>query len=308
MTSKEESLAILYHNQISHFDDLRSRGIDPGIPDEEVYSLIESVYANSIQSQVFTLHAMQKKDTPVKYLNSARRRPPPPVPSDSVEGQVAIGDFELSLASYVPSVHEISLFSGDLFRELLKPGKGEQRHILEQNIKRTLNERALALVAEATEASSPVIFNAEGGSQTESYLLRAQEVSQGIKQCGDIMYKELMRGGVSHILSDVTSATYFRLNTEFTRKDASCREGIYEIGEVLGLPILKVPSGMPIEEGTSYCIWKNSCNELDVSIAFCVYIPFYFNEDTKVFSVMGDYEVLQPKFIKKLQIQNIITS
>ena len=185
-----------------------------------------------------------------------------------------------------------------------------------QEIKKALDFRAIryAYGAQKQFASDNVVtFNAEAGASTDdSYLQTAQLINQSVERIGDIMYNDLNRGGVSRIVGGPAAVTYLRLNAGFTTKGAQPRIGGYQVGELNGIPVFKVPSSV-VPDNELLTVWKNDHEESDVSVAFGTLLPFYstgsivrknFYTEAGV-ARFEDQQVLQPKYLGRITIDGI---
>ena len=185
-----------------------------------------------------------------------------------------------------------------------------------QEIKKALDFRAVKLAyghAKALPNAYKVTFDAEAGAGTDdSYLHTAQTFSQAIERIGDVQYNEIMRGGVSRIVGGPGAVSYLRLNSGFTTKGAQERIGGYQVGEIYGTPVFKVPSSI-VPDNELMTVWKNDSNEADVAVAFGTLVPFFstgtiqrknFYKEAGLASY-GDHQVLQPKYLGRILIENI---
>jgi hypothetical protein len=100
---------------------------------------------------------------------------------------------------------------------------------------------------------------------------------------------------------------YLRLNAGFSRKGEQPQVGVYQIGELDGIPVYRAPE-YALEDHQLLCIWKNQENEMDVGIHFTNSIPFYYSVDRKEFDILGDYKVLNPQYISRCKIVNLRSS
>lgn len=185
-----------------------------------------------------------------------------------------------------------------------------------QEIKKALDFRAVKLAyahARALPDAYKVEFDAEAGAGTDdSYLHTAQTFSQAIERIGDVQYNEIMRGGVSRIVGGPAAVSYLRLNSGFTTKGAQERIGGYQVGEIYGTPVFKVPSSI-VPDNELMTVWKNDSNEADVAVAFGTLVPFFstgtiqrknFYKEAGLASY-GDHQVLQPKYLGRIVVNNI---
>ena len=184
-----------------------------------------------------------------------------------------------------------------------------------QEIKKALDFYAVKIgyAAAKTNGYSTLVFDAEAGAGTQdSYIHTAQTISQAIERVGDVMYNDINRGGVSRIVGGPAAVTYLRLNAGFTTKGVQPRIGGYQVGELYGIPVFKVPAAI-IPDDTLLCVWKNENNEADVAIAFGTLVPFFstgslqrknFYKEAGL-ATFGDYCILNNKYLGLIQIKNI---
>ncbi len=235
---------------------------------------------------------------------------------------VYLGEVELTMLSYQFQVRPITLgVTWTTLSELVLDstvGVSTEEVIMDaagQEMKKSLDFFGvkIAYAAATTNGYAPIVFDAEAGAGTQdSYIHTAQTISQAIERVGDVMYNSLGRGGVSRIVGGPAAITYLRLNAGFTTKGQQPRIGGYQVGELYGIPVFKVPKAI-LPETTMMCVWKNENNEADVSIAFGTLVPFFstgalqrknFYKEAGLAS-FGDYVVLNPGYFGLIQIQNI---
>lgn len=233
-----------------------------------------------------------------------------------------LGEVELTMLSYQFQVRPMTLgVTWTTLSELVLDstvGVSTEEVIMDaagQEIKKSLDFFAVkvAYASATTNGYAPIIFDAEAGAGTQdSYIHTAQTISQAIERVGDVMYNSLNRGGVSRIVGGPAAVTYLRLNAGFTTKGQQPRIGGYQVGELYGIPVFKVPKAI-LPENTLMCVWKNENNEADVSIAFGTLVPFFstgalqrknFYKEAGLAS-FGDYVVLNPGYFGMIQIANI---
>jgi hypothetical protein len=184
-----------------------------------------------------------------------------------------------------------------------------------QEIKKSLDFFAVKVAYGAAQSNgfAPINFDAEAGAGTQdSYIHTAQTISQAIERVGDQMYNSLNRGGVSRIVGGPAAVTYLRLNAGFTTKGQQPRIGGYQVGELYGIPVFKVPKQI-IPENQLLCVWKNENNEADVSIAFGTLVPFFstgalqrknFYKEAGL-ATFGDYVILNNGYFGLINVNNI---
>ncbi len=235
---------------------------------------------------------------------------------------VYLGEVELTMQSYQFNVRPMTLgVTWTTLSELVldsSVGVSTEEILMDaagQEIKKSLDFFAVkvAYAAAITNGAVPIIFDAEAGAGTQdSYIHTAQTISQAIERVGDVMFNALNRGGVSRIVGGPAAITYLRLNAGFTTKGQQPRIGGYQVGELYGIPVFKVPKTI-IAEDTLLCVWKNENNEADVSIAFGTLVPFFstgslqrknFYKEAGLAS-FGDYVVLNGAYFGLIKIANI---
>lgn len=233
-----------------------------------------------------------------------------------------LGEVELVMTDYQFKVRPITLgVSWTTLSELVLDstvGVSTEDTLMDaagQEIKKSLDFRAVRIgYAQAkTNGYAPVTFDAEAGAGTDdSYIQTAQTISQAIERVGDVMYNDINRGGVSRIVGGPLAVSYLRLNAGFTTKGVQPRIGGYQVGELYGIPVFKVPSSV-IPDDELMCVWKNENNEADVFIAFGTLVPFFstgslqrknFYKEAGLAS-FGDWQVLNNKYAGIIKINNI---
>jgi hypothetical protein len=233
-----------------------------------------------------------------------------------------LGEVELVMADYQFKVRPMTLgVSWTTLSELVLDstvGVSTEEVLMDaagQEIKKSLDFFAVkvAYSAAQTNGFAPILFDAEAGAGTQdSYTHTAQTISQAIERVGDVMYNSLNRGGVSRIVGGPAAVTYLRLNAGFTTKGAQPRIGGYQVGELYGIPVFKVPKAI-VPEDTLLCVWKNENNEADVSVAFGTLVPFFstgalqrknFYKEAGLAS-FGDYVIINPSYFGLIKIANM---
>jgi len=233
-----------------------------------------------------------------------------------------LGEVELTMADYQFRVRPMTLgVTWTALSELVLDstvGVSTEEVIMDaagQEIKKSLDFFAVKVAYGAAQTNGfPTLqFDAEAGAGTQdSYIHTAQTISQAIERVGDVMYNSINRGGVSRIVGGPAAITYLRLNAGFTTKGVQPRIGGYQVGELYGIPVFKVPKQI-IPDNQLLCLWKNENNEADVSIAFGTLVPFFstgalqrknFYKEAGL-ATFGDYVILNPAYFGIIQINNI---
>lgn len=248
----------------------------------------------------------------------------------------SVEEVELVMTSYAPQLHNIPLMITKTMVEDLRTSAEsfDFCEALGQELKRNLDFIAGKMAFEASEAfpciefdTDPSFLTAEDRkiveevleaqlspearktlaaliSPTDSYIHRAQEISQIIERAGDAMFTEFYRGGVSRLITSPDVSAYTKLNAGFTTHGAQARIGAYVTGELYGIPVIKITSHI-VPESYALCVWKNDQNEIDANIAFVTKVPFFYDVDTGTFNVLGDYKVLSPQYIRRAHLVNL---
>jgi hypothetical protein len=328
---------------MNHFQWLKKEhGIDLGFSPRDVFTLIESAFTNSVQADVFShsVVAEEGDNLTVKYTQlddesltriAARREKP----------ESALPEMEttqLIMKMYKPKLDRLRSGIKVHTLETLKSAKASAvlASTLGQEIKKVLDIKAIKLAYDSAtklpelsfdadppfietrdeEALRKILGNFTPETQklleeflhpTDSYVHQAQRVSQLVECSGDTMFQTYFRGGVSRIVAGAGSAMYLRLNAGFSRKGEQPQVGVYQIGELYGIPVYKAPE-YALEDHQLLCIWKNQENEMDVGIHFTNSIPLYYSVDRKEFDILGDYRVLNPQYISRCKIINLRSS
>jgi hypothetical protein len=327
MPISQSELATLFHNQLNHFEALKiNHGIDFGMSNQNIYDMIKDIYTDSLQADVFTLHAMENPVSELAYIEAT-------VPT-SIKA-TEIPEMEIQLKRYSPQLEQIPLnISPDIIsllrdaREL--PKIGQLLHtvfdslaitLTTQNIAssdilafdteaKCISKEDLAILEETLQSSTlePAarrevirVINA-----SESRIHRAQDLLGAVSKCGEAMYDEFFRGGVSKILATPSASIYIQLNAQFTstlKHRTDIGPNAHIVGQLTGVDVWKVSRGLA--DGSFLCIWKNENNPVDVSLAFNTLVPLYYDVVTNTFNVYGDYIAIQPSYIKRVSLINL---
>jgi len=147
----------------------------------------------------------------------------------------------------------------------------------------------------------------------DTYIQHAQLVTHALARIGDMMYNELLRGGVSRIVGGPAAVSYLTLHDDFSSAGAQVQIGPHKAGTLAGIPVFKVPSSV-VPDDELVLFWKNDYNEADVAAAFGVLVPFFstgtlqrktFYKEAGV-AYYGDHQVLQPKYFGRMKFRNLI--
>ena len=185
-----------------------------------------------------------------------------------------------------------------------------------QEIKKTLDFQAIKYAAgvQKIKAGANVSeFNAEAGGDTkDSYFHTAQLVQQAIDRIADIQLNTFNRGGVSAIVGGPKAVTYLKLNKGFSDRGKQPAIGGHKVGELDGIPVFKVPSGI-LADNELLTTWKNDTQQNDVAIAIGTLMPFYSTgvlQRKQLYKEAAvarfeDTQALQPKYLGRVTINNI---
>ena len=235
-----------------------------------------------------------------------------------------LGSVEIAIAEYIfkPRPITMGISWNEMAEIVLDTSFGVNSEELfmksaTEEIKKSNDFRAVKMAYHnaLVKGTALVTFNAAGGDGSDdSYLHTAQTISQAIERVGDIMYNDLLRGGVTRLVGGPAAVSYLRLNSGFTTKGAQERIGGYQVGELYGIPVFKVPSSI-IPDDEILTVWNNTSNPGDVAIAFGVLIPFYstgvlqrknFYKEAGL-ATFEDSEVLNPKYLGRIKITGLRT-
>ena len=147
----------------------------------------------------------------------------------------------------------------------------------------------------------------------DGYTDNAKTITSAFEAVGDVIYDEILRGGVSRLVCGPSAASYLKLCTGLwspTGKQAA--RGAHQIGEFDGMPTFKVPSSIiPTDEILT--VWKDDQVETEVSIVFGTLVPFFstgiiprknFYKEAGI-ATWGDHQVLNRRFLAIVKIANM---
>ena len=184
-----------------------------------------------------------------------------------------------------------------------------------EEIKKALDFQAIKYASDVqkTYASENFVqFNAEDGAHIDdSYWHTAQIFDQAVSAIEDTMLESFQRGGVSAIVGGTSACTYLKLNEGWSNKGKQVSIGAHKFGEINGIPVFKAPGIMPNDQLLT--TWKNDQADGDVSIAIGTLVPFFSTgvlQRKNFYKEAGiaryeDTQALQPKYLGRIQINNI---
>lgn len=250
-----------------------------------------------------------------------------------------LGEVEIQLTDYQfkPSMTSIGVSWSQLTEITLQTSYSTSAEELlvsyaSQEIRSALDYRAIKLgyqMAKTNVARNPnyyYVFDAGYSTivntDTESinnpgtkdgYTDNAKTITSAFEAVGDVIYDEILRGGVSRLVCGPSAASYLKLCTGLwapTGKQAA--RGAHQIGEFDGMPTFKVPSSIiPTDEILT--VWKDDQVETEVSIVFGTLVPFFstgiiprknFYKEAGI-ATWGDHQVLNRRFLAIVKIANM---
>lgn len=250
-----------------------------------------------------------------------------------------LGEVEIQLTDYQfkPSMTSIGVSWSQLTEITLQTSYSTSAEELlvsyaSQEIRSALDYRAIKLgyqMAKTNVARNPnyyYVFDAGYSTivntDTESinnpgtkdgYTDNAKTITSAFEAVGDVIYDEILRGGVSRLVCGPSAASYLKLCTGLwapTGKQAA--RGAHQIGEFDGMPTFKVPSSIiPTDEILT--VWKDDQVETEVSIVFGTLVPFFstgiiprknFYKEAGI-ATWGDHQVLNRRFLAIVKIAHM---
>lgn len=250
-----------------------------------------------------------------------------------------LGEVEIQLTDYQfkPSMTSIGVSWSQLTEITLQTSYSTSAEELlvsyaSQEIRSALDYRAIKLgyqMAKTNVARNPnyyyvfdagysTIVNTETGDTInpgtkDGYTDNAKTITSAFEAVGDVIYDEILRGGVSRLVCGPSAASYLKLCTGLwapTGKQAA--RGAHQIGEFDGMPTFKVPSSIiPTDEILT--VWKDDQVETEVSIVFGTLVPFFstgiiprknFYKEAGI-ATWGDHQVLNRRFLAIVKIANM---
>ncbi len=123
------------------------------------------------------------------------------------------------------------------------------------------------------------------------------------------MYREISRGGVTHIISGTGMDAYWRMHPEFDKAGATQPVFVHRTGSLHGIETWRGPRNL-VDEVAGFYIWKNPNLSEDRFAILGIKIPFMVetsNEDPLVqeFSFEGDYQILNHHYVREVRLANL---
>lgn len=246
-----------------------------------------------------------------------------------------LGEVEIQLTDYQfkPSMTSIGVSWSQLTEITLQTSYSTSAEELlvsyaSQEIRSALDYRAIKLgyqmaktnashnpnyyyVFDAAYATEDVPENTRGAK--DGYRDNASTIVSAFDAIGDVIYDEILRGGVSRLVGGPSAVSYLKLAQGLwspTGKQAS--RGAHQEGTFDSMPVFKVPSSIiPTDEILT--VWKDDQVETEVSIVFGTLVPFFstgiiprknFYKEAGI-ATWGDHQVLNRRFLAIVKIANM---
>lgn len=166
-------------------------------------------------------------------------------------------------------------------------------------------------VFDAAYATEDVPDGSRGAK--DGYRDNAATIVSAFDAIGDVIYDEILRGGVSKLCGGPSAVSYLKLAQSLwspTGKQSS--RGAHQEGTFDSMPVFKVPSSIiPTDEILT--VWKDDQVETEVSIVFGTLVPFFstgiiprknFYKEAGI-ATWGDHQVLNRRFLALVKIKNM---
>ena len=185
-----------------------------------------------------------------------------------------------------------------------------------QEIKKTLDYQSVKFAASMQEIRAKdnfVVFDANAGDTTDdSYKLTAQLITNAINRIADRQLNAIGRGGVTALVGGPAAVNYLTLHDQFTTRGAQPAVGGHQVGEVMGIPVFKVPSSV-LPETDLITTWKNDRQESDVSVAIGTLLAFWTSGTIQrknlykeaAIARFEDTQCLNPLYLGRVRINNM---
>lgn len=177
--------------------------------------------------------------------------------------------------------------------------------------KKALDFEAVAMGWRTAKGHTAVEFDCKG-AVGEPEVDRMNAFSKAIESAGDIMYDQLLRGGVTKMVGGPKAIAQIQLHSRFDTSNRQPKVGIYRVGSLDGIDVYKAPSSI-IPNDQIMCVYRNELVPEDVAIAFGTLVPLYktmtlefkeFYKETGM-AIFGDSKVLQPAYLQRIQLNNM---
>ena len=177
--------------------------------------------------------------------------------------------------------------------------------------KKALDFEAVAMGWRTAKGHTAVEVDCKG-AVGEPEVDRMNAFSKAIESAGDLMYDQLLRGGVTKMVGGPKAIAQIQLHSRFDTSNRQPKVGIYRVGSLDGIDVYKAPSSI-IPNDQIMCVYRNELVPEDVSIAFGTLVPLYktqtlefkeFYKETGM-AIFGDSKVLQPAYLQRIQLNNM---
>lgn len=113
---------------------------------------------------------------------------------------------------------------------------------------------------------------ATSGGTKDSYMDNAQTFTSAIATMSSMLYNELQRGAITHLVCGLDVATYIQLLGGYTNKGKQSPAGVYKFGELDGIQLFVAPTDI-IPTNEALAVYKNDRVDNDVAMSFGTLLP-----------------------------------
>jgi len=196
-------------------------------------------------------------------------------------------------------------------------GLGSARDYLERAIgdehAKARDYRAIGLARQVANGNALTTFNADFAAVGEvSRKSHAQNLLHEITKLGGTIYDDVKRGGINKIVTGSKALAYMKLHDLWKDDTAMPRVGVYKAGTLSDIEVYACPADANLVANNDMLLtYKNEQEGLDIGIAFGTLTELsaelrYPNLYTEgVLATVEDSMIINQKFIRRMQIQNI---
>jgi len=178
---------------------------------------------------------------------------------------------------------------------------------------RAKDYRAIAMARRVALGNAVATFDTDFATAGEiSYKSHAQRVLTEIDRVGAVVYDDIKRGGITHVVAGSKATAYLKNHDLWKDTTGDVKNGLYQSGTLSDMQVFTCPADASlVANNEMLLVYKNPQEAMDVSILFgtlteidaSLRYPNFITEGNSV--VIEDAKQINGKFIRLMQLQSL---
>jgi hypothetical protein len=178
---------------------------------------------------------------------------------------------------------------------------------------RAKDYRAIAMARRVALGNTVATFDTDFAAAGEiSYKSHAQRLLTEIGRVGAVIYDDIKRGGITHIVAGSKATEYMKNHDLWKDVSGDVKNGVYQSGTLSDMAVFTCPADVSlVATNEMLLVYKNPQESMDVSILFgtlaeidaSLRYPNFITEGNSC--VIEDAKQINGRFVRLMQLQNL---